>query len=153
MVKTDLTSEMISAGADLLWQLEQSKFQVVAGLWLYSADANRWRLLIASPKVRIKGPQVAYRTIQVAMRRLKGTAEAFSLGDITVVKDDDPLVRSLRKAVLTHAGVAGIRFSQNSINGHFIEDAYIYRVQWLARGPISRTTRRAIPRSAGERGR
>lgn len=153
MVKTDLTSEMISAGADLLRQLDRSKFQVIAGLWLYSADANRWRLLIASPKVRTKGPQVAYRMIQAAMRKLKGAAEAFSFGDITVVKDDDPLITSIRKAVVTSAGVGGIRLSQSSINGHFIDDAYIYRVQWLAQGLTSRITRRTGSRSSGERGR
>jgi hypothetical protein len=34
----------------------------------------------------------------------------------------------LRTAIRTDSGINGIRFSNNSINGTVIEDAYIYRI-------------------------
>jgi len=34
----------------------------------------------------------------------------------------------IRKVIGTGGSIQGIRFSQNAINGHFIEDAYIYRI-------------------------
>jgi len=52
----------------------------------------------------------------------------FAPGDITVVKDNDPLVVLLRKAISTGLGISGVRFTNNSINGTFIDDAYIYRL-------------------------
>jgi hypothetical protein len=44
------------------------------------------------------------------------------------VKDNDPLVLLLRKAIVTGPGISGIRFTSNSVNGTFIDDAYIYRL-------------------------
>jgi hypothetical protein len=41
---------------------------------------------------------------------------------------DADLVRLLRVAARTAPGVNRIRFSKNVINGHFIDDALIYRV-------------------------
>jgi hypothetical protein len=43
-----------------------------------------------------------------------------------------PLIALLKAAISTGKGVGGIRFSRNTINGHYIEDAYIYRLQeWI----------------------
>src|SRR2546422_9814740 len=99
MVKIDLTDAMVSAGAEILKQLDRVNFRVVGALWLYMPEANRWRLVLASPMVRTKGPQAAYRKVEAAMRRLPDLVAIFSLGDITVVKDTDPLIALLRKAV------------------------------------------------------
>jgi hypothetical protein len=44
------------------------------------------------------------------------------------VKDNDPIVVLLRKAISTGPGIAGVRFTNNSVNGTFIDDAYIYRL-------------------------
>ncbi len=41
---------------------------------------------------------------------------------------DADLVRLLRVALKTGGGLSRIRFSKNVINGHFIDDALIYRV-------------------------
>ena len=62
------------------------------------------------------------------MSKIPEEIPRISLMDISVVEDNDPLIFLLRKAVRTSEGVSGIRFSQNAINGQFIEDAYIYRL-------------------------
>jgi len=63
------------------------------------------------------------------IQKLLGNDSALTLRHISAVPSDDPVVKLLRAAVKTGANdVAGVRFSRNLINGHFVEDAYIYRL-------------------------
>lgn len=51
-----------------------------------------------------------------------------SLNDVGVTDTSSTLVNLLRTAISTGDGISGIRFSRNTINGTFIEDSYIYRI-------------------------
>jgi len=128
MVKDILTKEMIQAGADLVHRLDAAQLEVSASLWLYIPDANLWRLVIASPAVKNEGPKRVYQKIQSVLSQVPDAAYKVTLSDISVVEHTDPLVTVLRTAVKTGMGISGLRFSRNTINGHFIEDAYLYRV-------------------------
>jgi hypothetical protein len=128
MVKADLTKEMIDAGRQLLELLDRERFRAKGCFWFYFPESDRWRFVVASPKVRVRGPHAAYRKIQSLARRVPRGTELFAPGDLTAVKDNDPLVVLLRKAVSTGSGISGIRFTNNSVNGTFIDDAYIYRL-------------------------
>ena len=128
MVRPDLTTEMIDAGRRLLELLDRQKFRARGCFWFYFPESDRWRFVVASPEVRVRGPHAAYRKVQALARRVPGAADLFAPGDVTVVKDNDPLVVLLRRAVSTGPGISGIRFTSNSINGTFIDDAYIYRL-------------------------
>ncbi|MGH2361825.1 MAG: hypothetical protein ACRDGM_14960 [bacterium] len=128
MVKPDLTTQMIDAGRQLLELLDRQKFRARACFWFYFAESDRWRFVIASPEVRVRGPHAAYRKVQALARKVPDAAEVFAPGDVTVVKDNDPLIVLLGKAISTGPGVSGVRFSNDSINGTFIDDAYIYRL-------------------------
>ena len=97
-------------------------------MWLYIPDANLWRLVIASPAVKNEGPKRVYQKIQSVLSQVPDAAYKVTLSDISVVEHTDPLVTVLRTAVKTGMGRSGLRFSRNTINGHFIEDAYLYRV-------------------------
>jgi hypothetical protein len=128
LVKEVLTKEMIQAGADLMRRLDEAHLRVSALLWLYIPDANLWRLVIASPAVRDDGPKKVYQKIQSVLSKIADDESTISLQDISVVEPDDPLISLLRASLKTEAGISGIRCSRNAIDGHFIEDAYIYRV-------------------------
>ena len=78
--------------------------------------------------MRVRGPHAAYRKVQALARKIPDAAEVFAPGDVTLVKDNDPLVALLRKAISTGPGISGVRFTNNSINGTLIDDAYIYRL-------------------------
>lgn len=128
MVKEMLTKEMIQAGADLVRRLDEAHLEVDASLWLYIPDANLWRLVIASPAVKDEGPKRVYQKIQSVLSQAPDDAYKVALSDISVVENTDPLVTLLRTSVKTGMDISGRRFSRNTINGHFIEDAYLYRV-------------------------
>lgn len=128
LVKEGLTREMIEDGAEIVRRLG-SRLPVSASLWLYDPELNRWRLVIASPEVGSKGPRDVYRRVQSVLREFPGPSapsRGVSLGDVSVVLDDDPLVSLLRTAVKLGDGGSGVRFSRNTVDGRFIEDAYVY---------------------------
>ncbi len=129
VVKEILTKEMIEAGAELTRLLDQAHLAVSASLWLYIAESSIWRLIIASPEVGTYGPQKAYQKIQPVLSQILEEKPSIGLKDISVIENDNPLLVLLRVAIRTGDGISGIRLSGNTINGHFIEDAYIYRLQ------------------------
>ncbi len=127
MVKEQLTDVMIDVGAKLTSKLDEIGLPVTAALWLFVPDLNEWRLLFASPEVSSKGPRTVYEKIRHALDDLGADGSAVPLSIIGVLDADADLVRLLKVAVRTGPGVSRVRFSKNVINGHFIDDALIYR--------------------------
>ena len=128
VVKESLSSEMISAGAELTRRLDEARFIVSASLWFYIPEINTWRLIIGTPEVRTNGPKKAYKQVQSVVSKMPEDQPKILLKDITVIDSNDPLVALLRIAIRTGDGISGIRFTHNAINGVVIEDAYIYRI-------------------------
>lgn len=128
VVKESLTDTMIRAGAELTKKLDQLRWPVLASLWLYESEGNQWKLVIASPRLTSDGPKKSYERIQSALEATPSAAGTIALSDIGVADPNDRLISMLRGAINTGPTVGGMRFTRNAINGHFIEDAYIYRV-------------------------
>jgi hypothetical protein len=128
VVKDQLTDAMVDAGAELTNKLDEIGVPITAALWLFMPEVNEWRLLFASEEVATKGPREVYEKIRLAIDQLKDKAASAPLSVIGLMDADADLVRLFRVAVRTGPGVNRIRFSKNVINGHFIEDALIYRV-------------------------
>ena len=128
VVKEMLTQEMVQAGAELTRRLDEAHLEVCASLWLYMPDKNLWRLIVASPAVRQDGPKKVYQQIQTILSKMSDKTWKLPLHDISVVEDSDPLIASLRTSMGTKDGISGKRFSRDTVNGHFIEDAYIYKM-------------------------
>ena len=128
VVTQHLSEDMIKAGANLVGYLDQAQFPVQAAVWLYREEADLWRLVIASPGVKSKGPRKAYARIQAVLTQIPEDQPRVGLQNISIVDVRDPLISLLRTTVKTGTGISGIRFSRNTINGTYVEDAYIYRL-------------------------
>lgn len=129
LVKESLTDRMIAAGAELTRTLDRAHWPVVASLWLFEPESNQWRLILASPAVNEKGPLEAYRHVSDALR---ATTPKLSLDAISVVSPEDPLIRVLMSAYQTGFEIEGRRVFRSAINGHFVDDAYVYRLLPIA---------------------
>ena len=127
VVKDQLTSAMVEAGAELTKKLDEMAVATTAALWLFEPEVNEWRLVFASPEVTTRGPREVYEKIRQAIDQLKEKAAAAPLSAVALMDADADLVRLLRVALKTGGGLSRIRFSKNVINGHFIDDALIYR--------------------------
>ncbi len=118
-----LVTDGIRQGERLLRALDSAHFPVTTALWHLSDGI--WRYVLGTPVVDRNGPREAYRQVNEVMR---SNNIHVSLSEVTVVSPKDPLVVLIRAAV--HTGptdVSGVRFTANTINHVFIEDAYIYR--------------------------
>lgn len=127
MVKEQLTPSMIDAGAELTKKLDEAGLPVTTALWLFEPELNEWRLMFGSPEVGTKGPRAVYEKIQHAVDELGDQASVVPLSMIGLLDANADLVQHLRLAIGTGPGLGRIRFSRNVINGHFIDDALIYR--------------------------
>jgi hypothetical protein len=128
LVTGALTQEMIVAGTNLLRNLDKAKFAIRGALWLYLPEENCWRLFFALPEVRVLGPKAVYKKIRSLINKLPENEPKIETKDITVTDENAPLIVLIRGAISTGPDICGVRFSRNTINGHYIEDAYIYRL-------------------------
>jgi hypothetical protein len=128
VVTQTFTQEMAEAGGSLLQRLDSQGLDITAALWFYLESSDTWRLVIASPGVQSQGPKHVYERVQKALGSDVDESR-IKLGDISVVPPDDSLIKLLGIAIKTgRKDISGIRFSRNTINGQFIQDAYIYRL-------------------------
>jgi len=128
VVKEPLTEAMIRAGAELTRKMDERGWPVVASLWLYRSEANRWRLVLASPLVAADGRRKSYEIVQAALAATSAAEGTMSLSDVGVTKPTDPLIALLCAAARAEPMTEGLRFTRTVINGRFIDDVYIYRV-------------------------
>lgn len=127
MVKEQLTPEMIQLGKLLIERLDKTSLMVQSALWFYIEESEKWRFIIASPQVKKQGPKKVYQQIQKEITSVKSDNK-ISLKDISVIEEDHSLIKLMSLAVGTTENISEIRFSRNTVNGHFIEDALIYRL-------------------------
>ena len=128
MVAAALTEPMIDSGARLIRKLDERGLSPDAAFWVYLPDRQEWSLVIAEAKLATKGPRWIYSRIRDAISGSEGELPGLSLDTVSVVKPDVPIVSLLMAAIDTGPGIAGIRFTNNVINGTVVEDAYIYRL-------------------------
>lgn len=126
MVARILVEKDIEAGRRLLEELDRQRVDITAAAWFFVADAERWRLLLASPIVDEKGPLAAYEVIQNTLTRMPETARP-TFTDISAVSPSDRRVRAMAVAVKTGPGIHDVRFSRTVVGDMYVEDALVYR--------------------------
>src|ERR1700740_7177 len=130
--KERLNEQLIAAGAELTRKLDRSPWPVVASLWLYDPEINEWRLVIASPRVGSDGPLAAYREVSAALQAGGDSVLPLSLEDISVVSAEDSRIWALASAYPGGVNIEASRIFRGAINGHYIDDAFIYRLPPVA---------------------
>jgi hypothetical protein len=129
MDKTLLVDVNVEQAAKLIRLLDKTELEVHSALWLYSPEEDKWRLVIATPMIERRGPQRAYMVIQKILANNPEFSD-LSFMDISLVSErNSKLINTLRKAIQTGKEIANIRFSRNVIDGEYLEDAIILRMQ------------------------
>ncbi len=130
MVKETLTSEMIESGKRLIQRMDKNNLNIQSAFWYYLEDSEKWRLFLGSPLVREEGPKMVYQKIKNVLQNIGSDIDNIELKDISVIEDDHSLVELISTAIGVIPDIAEVRFSRNAVNGHFIEDALIYRLKY-----------------------
>lgn len=126
VVKEVLSEEMKRDGAALTRSLDEAGWPVVASFWYYESDDNRWKLMLASPRVSTDGPKEAYGAVIVALDALHQSRK--NLKHITVIEPNHPIVKALASEVQTGWTIVGMLHTARAIDGRYIDDAFLYRI-------------------------
>jgi hypothetical protein len=117
----------IDLGRKVIAALSRAGIPVAVGLWAFTSEAEEWRLTIATPLVDELGPLAAYGKVRKALQRA-GVEEEFPLRRVFLRSPKDRVLRSLQKEsrALGTLGHEDYRLVNASIEGSFVEDAYLY---------------------------
>jgi hypothetical protein len=107
-------------------KLDEAQWPVTAAFWYFVPGDNQWKLIFASPTLETEGPKQSYEAISKAASALRDYFGGLAF--ISVVTPRNDMVRTLAVALQNEPRATGIRFSKNMVNGHYIDDAYVYRV-------------------------
>ncbi|BDR13224.1 hypothetical protein [Vibrio sp. STUT-A11] len=129
LVSETLSDAMINSGVQLVKQLDLAEADVQSAFWFFIPEEHTWKLIFASPRVSKEGPRKYYKRIIEANKAISDESQKISLSDIGVSTTDNSMVQLLSTMIKTDSSINHIRFSKNTINGHFIDDVYIYRMQ------------------------
>ncbi len=124
------SDEMRLAGESLIERLDETDAKVQAAFWLLDAEEKTWTLIIVSPLVESEGPRNYYRRINDINESANPDEAVISLHDITVSDTDNRIVKAIKHSVLGDAILGNNRLGRNTLGGVYIEDMYIYRMDW-----------------------
>lgn len=126
MAEEALVGDDIEAADNLLKFLDANGYPVSGALWLYHSDDDRWRFVIS---FREKRDDLAsfYRDIAKLMNAQAHDRNILDLSRVDFVDSDRSVIGSLSKALRVE-GNSRVRYTNNRINGVFLEDALIFRL-------------------------
>lgn len=129
MASGALVRSDIDAGLGLIRALDADNFKVSAALWLYNSDLDSWRMIIAyqGPKKDLEKKYLEAATIAANWRSAHPDQPILDLSKVKITSADDKLIVGLRPAIRID-GLAEVRFSHNTVNGIYVEDALIHRL-------------------------
>ncbi len=124
------SNDMLSAGESLIKRLDESDLKVLAAFWIQDAEDKTWKLTIVSPLVESLGPRNFYKCINDINRSVSPDEEVIALHDISVSNIDNRFVKAIKHSVLGNAILGNNRLGRNTLDGVYIEDMYLYRIDW-----------------------
>lgn len=124
------SDEMLLAGESLIKRLDETDAKVQAAFWLLDAEEKTWTLTIVSPLVESEGPRNYYKRINNINKTANPDEEVIALHDISVSDTDNRIVKAIKRSVLGDAVLGNNRLGRNTLGGVYIEDMYLYRMDW-----------------------
>lgn len=132
MASVALVEAEIVAGRELYLALrDDPALSVTATFWHFDVDACEWRLMIATPLVRTKGPKAAYRRI-ASIAKKHNQSGSVPLNRIVAIDSQHPTLIHLRK-FMGHPTrePRNNSYSHCVFNGMLVEGLYLYQMDPL----------------------
>ncbi len=126
MYKRVLVEPEIREGDRLLQALDDARFPITAAFWLYSDDADEWRLVIVSPTVSNPGPRQAYALVDLTLNSFPDAPINIPTERIYLLTPFDLRYKEIRSAAL--GGSTGLGLAKGPTRNLSMEDAYVYRM-------------------------
>lgn len=126
MFEKVLVAKNIEAGNALLAALAKWNFPVTAAFWIYSEEADDWKLVIISPFVATPGPRESYGILAHALYDLKHDPTRpieLSMESVSLLSPENSLYKHMQR--LANEGPLVFANSPNVTR----YDTYVYRLK------------------------
>ena len=128
MDTTVLVIDRLEEGKNLLRYLDSRDMEISVAFWLYD-ERRKWQLILSMPEVAMKGARFFYRQLIDLIKEMQPeTPTQLTIADITILREDEELIQALRIAENSGFIVSGKKITGTVVNGIYIEDAYLYRI-------------------------
>ncbi len=127
-MSVELTKDQIENGARLIEALDAEGLSPRAALWMHEEGRLRWTLVLAEDDLESRGVMTVLGDVQRVLASL-GDGVDLELHDITLVRPETSLIRSLVRAETRGPSLAGARLMGDWIEDRIFENAYVYRVR------------------------
>lgn len=126
MAETSLVETDVQASRALVAFLESHGFPLKAAMWIYHSDADRWRFVICPVEQR-KDVTSFYRSMIKSVKDANLSLPLLGFERVDIVDENANLIKGLGGAIRVD-GTNSVRFTNNRINGVFLEDALILKL-------------------------
>jgi hypothetical protein len=106
--------------------LDEANLAPRAALWAHTSEADAWRLWIVPP-VSIRDKREFYLRLADVFAEHGGELAGLDLGEVQFTSADHPVIQGLSR-IFRISGVSDIRFSNNVLDGFFLPDSVIVRM-------------------------
>jgi len=127
MDKAALVAADFTVGLELLQALDRSALAIAVALWLFTAEHEDWRFVLASPRLDTAKPSEAYGLVHDALTEAGIPLERTPA--LLILKMSDPFIRALRRTFSKAKSVEGMRLGGQLIGDQFVADALVYRIR------------------------
>lgn len=125
---------LVTKGRRLVELLDQTSTKPQAAMWVHYPDSDMWKLWIV-PDRSVQDKKEFYRIVAETITNhdsLGGLDASFT----EFVREDHPAIRGMQK-VLRAAGVNDIHFTGNMLDGYYLPDSIVIRMDIAARNPAA----------------
>ena len=120
------TNLLVKEGQNLIRRLDEGKVKPRGAVWVYSSDADSWRLWVV-PAEPVKDKVEFYRLVAEAISAHRDEMPSLDVGVIEMKSSEDPAVRGLNQFIHLE-GLGAATFRNNRFNGFFLPDGVILRM-------------------------
>jgi hypothetical protein len=126
MAEAALVEPNIAAAQRLVGLLDAAGMRPRAVVWTFTSERDSWRLWIVPP-VAIADKREFYLKLAQIFGTHAADLAGLDLGEIQYVSDSHPVIRGLN-SILHFDGTGDARISNNSLNGFFLPEAVVVRM-------------------------
>ena len=126
MVEDALVAEDLDAASRLVDLLDAQSLTVRGAMWLYESDNERWRFKVCFQEAR-ENVMSFYRDM-ARIVNAHPDVDVLPLDRVSVVSFDTSIFSKL-KGMINLVGKSRVRMTHSRINGVYMEDAMIYRLE------------------------
>jgi hypothetical protein len=131
MATQDLDKNRIDAGMKLLQELDKNpSLDIVAALWYFDTDLERWEFLIYPPEFykKITDLKEFYRIVDDCLIKNLDISEYIQLSEVWLLSHSrENIIKVLKKIPKTYDKYSRINLGGIVVDGLYLESVFIYR--------------------------